>query len=786
MSSFVHLHVHSDYTIRGSIAPIRNLIRRAHDLRMPAMVLTDTGNLYGAFDFLAAAKRWGMKPILGCEVNVHMGMSAPSKVLVLARNANGYKNLTRLVSAQNESRDIFERGVDVRTFLDLAGGCIGIACSTHGALADAVASDSASALRRAVSSIAGQFKSGDFYIEVYPAAKRTHLDFDATNAILLELGSSLGLPLVAGNDVRYIDETDAPAFELLSRRERARGGVEESAMGDPGGRFVRSAGQMAAALPGFEAALEATLEIFDKCALEFDTGLKVPVVELPGRSTPHEHLRSCCLAGVMRRCGAEPAPEVLERMDAELAHIRERNLAAVFLLHANIAQSLDSLEILRGSGAGLAPCWLVNYLLGVTDIDPLKHGLLFERAFTGDPPGLPFWALEISDCFVDAASEMLNEAGYNDLARTLEFPRLDRGGALRRAQLVLRASEEMLEAAWAVDEGPNGMVAAGPELRELLDVASRYEGLVDRAALIGDTWDPAWAAVIPPGASSLLATGRREGVGAVVQCSSSGARAAGFAIIGFQGSTSLSVLESAVSNVLCRHGLDLDPESIPVDDSFTIAMLRAGRTAGVPDMEHLHDVFREAAPQTFADITALTAVGTMWRSGSTGLEALVARMRKRETHSSLHPAVAAALDETYGEVLYHEQIMSIARDVSRFSPAQTYELHRALARMDADRTARLRVLWREGGSTRGFSPQDLEDLWATLVASGSRATTKAFAVATAYRSMRIAYIKAHWWQEYLDAVREVEGRERAVEIEGLDRWQRTLMGVEDGQADLVG
>ena len=767
---FVHLHVHSDYSILDGACKIPRLLDRVEELGQSAVALTDHGVMSGAVELYREARRRGITPIVGLEAYVvpdhreRPGRERRNHLTLLAESTEGYYNLIRLCSAGYLDGYHRRPRIDHELMSRHADGIIVLSGCLSGTICSRLADDDLTGARQELDTLCQVFGEDDVYLELQDSGIASQ---KRINQHLATLAKETGRTLVATGDVHYVCHGDAESHDallaiqtrdVLSNPDRFKFDTQEF--------FLKSADEMLQALPDFPDSLPATVEVAERCrGLDLPLGdIKLPVFPVPTGESDDVYLERLCREGLDRRYGAGAWPaEAEERLRFEVDTITEMGFSSYFLIVWDYIRWSRDNGVAVGPGRGSAAGSLVAFSLRITDLDPLEHGLLFERFLNPGRKSMPDIDTDFSvggrDRVVAYVTEkygttavarigtfgkLLARAVVRDSGRVLGFPygQVDRIAKLVPERLGIRLEEAVapgseLAAAMEADEGA----------RRIIEVARPLEGLVRNEGV------HAAGVVIAPGAVTDYLPVRVDDQGAVVtQVPDHDVEALGLLKMDFLGLRNLDIIQDAVRLIRATTGNDLDIEAIPMDDGPTYRMLARGDALGVFQFESsgMRDALREVRPTEFADLVALVA---LYRPGPMAFISTYAR-NKRDPASVrfADPRLEPITGPTYSVAVYQEQLMQISRVLAGFSPARADDLRKAVGKKDKVLMASLRDEFVQGCRESGTVPEVANDLWGLCEAAGDYSFNKSHAACYALVAYRTAYLKANMPAEYMAAV----------------------------------
>jgi DNA polymerase III subunit alpha len=759
---FVHLHVHSEYSILDGACRIPALAQRAAEFEMPAVGLTDHGSMAGAIELYRETQKQGVKPLLGCEVYIADDRRAQTKgnahLTLLAADNTGYSNLIKLTSTAYLEGYYYKPRVDWELLQSHSQGLIALSGCLSGrvckALEEQRPADAAADLDRLVQI----FGKDNTYVEMQNA----HLEpQQRINPLLAKLAEGTGLGLVATGDVHYLNHEDARAHEALlciqsgdSLKNPQRWRFESEHF------YFKSPQEMAQDFPGYDHALRRTLEIAERCDVTIDLGrLLLPKYPTPDDRDAFEYLVELTEKGLQKRY-ERMTPELQERLKFELKTIRELGFTDYFLIVWDFIAFAKRNGISVGPGRGSSAGSLVAYCLEITDIDPIKYDLLFERFLNPGRKSMPDMDIDFA---VDGRDRVINyvaeKYGRDRVAQIITFSTMAARAAVRDAGRVLEIPYGVVDKiAKAIPEGPGqtldaclkpgqelkAQYDADPVAREIVDLAKPLEGLV-RADSIH-----AAGVVIADRALTEYVPLQQKGADqeVVTQFHGGDVEALGLLKMDFLGLRNLDVLERAKALV----GNGIDWSKLALDDKKVYAMLAKGDASGVFQFESsgMREALRQVKPTEFEDLIALVA---LYRPGPMQYIPVYARRKNgQEPVTYIDPRLKAITGVTHGTCIYQEQYLEIAKQIAGFSPAEADDLRKAIGKKIHTLMASLKEKFLEGCAKTGTTPQVANQLWKDMEASQDYSFNKSHAACYALIAYRTAYMKAHHPQEYMAAL----------------------------------
>jgi DNA polymerase-3 subunit alpha len=773
-AGFVHLHNHSDYSLLDGACRLDRLVERAKGLGMPAIALTDHGNLFGAVEFYEKAKAAQVRPILGCEVYVAHGSrlektrSADGKgaydhLVLLARNRDGYRNLMRLSSAGYLEGFHYKPRIDKELLASHAEGLLCLSACLRGELPQRILEGNLEGARKAAAWYRDLFGADFYYFEIQDHGIP---DERTVAQRLLELGSEMGIPVVATNDCHYLAREDAEAHEVLLCIQTGK------TMQDPD-RFrfatdqvyVKSAEEMEALFQGASHAIRNTLEVAEKCELTLDTErVQLPAFPLPPEFEDAErYLRSLAREGLGRRYPSIDA-DMERRLTYELDTICQVGYARYFLIVRDFIEFARQNGVGVGPGRGSAAGSLVSYVLGITDIDPLKFDLLFERFLNPERVSMP-------DIDIDFDYEnrgrvieyVLEKYGRESVTQIITFGTMAARAVVRDVGRALGMSYADQDRVAKLVPGELGMTLTRaletvPELRalstqdethaKLIRCSLALEGLARHAST------HAAGVLIAPGKLTDYVPVYRSSKGDVTtQFDMNSLEKIGLLKMDFLGLRTLTVLEDTSRLTAPAHGGPIDLKGIPLDDPATFALLSKAQTIGVFQLESsgMRELLRKVLPDSFEDIIAINALFRPGPIQSGMLDDFAKRKHGKQKLTYMHPALEPILKKTLGVIAYQDQVMQIANRLAGFTLAQGDLLRRAMGKKKPEEMARMKETFVEGCAKNQVPKRKAEEIFDLVEKFAGYGFPRAHSAAYALLSYQCAYLKAHYPAAYLAA-----------------------------------
>lgn len=773
MPEFVHLHVHSEYSLLDGLARVDELVSRAKALGMRALALTDHGAMYGILPFYEAAQAQGIKPILGCEIYIALGSmkerraraeAKPHHLILLAENETGYKNLITLVTKAHLEGFYYKPRVDKELLARYAEGLLALSACGSGEISRLISRGDLKGAREAALWYKEAFGERSFYLELQD---HDLPEMEAINKGLVALGKELSIPLVATNDVHYVNPEDAKAHELLLCIQTNTTINDPNRMRMEGSGFhLRSPEEMAALFAEVPEALVNTIEIAQRCEVTFQFGrLRLPAYQVPQGFTADAYLTHLAEEGVGRRY-SEITPQIQERLKHELTLIEKMGFATYFLIVSDIVQFAKERGILVGPGRGSAAGSIVSYALGITDLDPLSHGLIFERFLNPGRLSMPDIDMDFpEDRRGEVIDYVVHKYGTDHVAQIITFGTMAARAAIRDAGRALDLPPgDVDRVAKLIPFGTTiaEAIKISPELRELYESRSYIKELLEAAQSLEGvarhaSTHAAGVVITDEPLTEYVPLQRAiRGEGVITQYAMNDLLQIGLLKMDFLGLSTLTVIRRAMELVKETRGIELTPEGLDLYDPAIYALLSTGDVAGVFQVESagMRRVLKELRPTSFGDVMATIALyrpGPMKYIGD-----FIERKHGLTPITYLLPHLEPILKETYGIIVYQDQVIQIAMEIGGFTPSEADLLREAIGKKKAQKLKRQRRKFIEGAVAQGIGRDKANKIFDMLEYFGRYGFNKAHAAAYAVITCQTAYLKAKYSVEYMTALLSVE------------------------------
>ena len=771
--NFVHLHNHSEFSLLDGASRIQKMVRKAAALGMPGVALTDHGVMYGAIHFYKECREAGIKPILGCELYVaprsrHQREGRadrdPNHLTVIAKDLEGYRNLMKLCTIGQLEGLYYKPRVDREVLAEHSKGLIALSGCLAGEVASKVTAGDVEGARATVATFRDIFTPDRYFLEVQ---RHGIAEQEPVNQALAGFSREFGLRLAATNDLHYVEHVDAEAHDVLLC-------LQTGALFDDPKRwrfesqdfYLKTASEMAGLFPEFPDALQATVDITDSCNVTIDLGKTLlPPFEVPAGMTPDSYLRQRALEGLTWRYG-EPNKAQLERAEIELGVIAQTGYASYFLIVWDFMRFARQSGVITGPGRGSAVGSLVAFCLGITNLDPLQHGLIFERFLNADRVSMPDIDIDFSvegrEKVIRYVTEkygsdhvaqiitfttMASKAAIRDVGRVLDV-RLSETDRLSKLVPVYQGRSKSLDDALKEVSELREAYEADPQIKKLIDVAKTLEGVsrnvsTHAAGIVIGAEPLVLHAPLQygPGRESIITQYDMKAIGEI-----------GLLKMDFLGLQNLDIISTCVRLLKETQGLELDMEKLALDDRKAYELIADADTHGVFQLDGagMRRMLLDMKPQSFEDVTAAVA---LYRPGPmVNIPAYVARKQGREEIDYMHERLVPILRESYGVMIYQEQVMEAARAIAGFSMSEADILRAAMGKKDKAKMAKQREKFLDGAEKQGISAETATNLFDGIARFAEYGFNKAHSAAYAVIAYQTAYLKANHPLEYLTAL----------------------------------
>ncbi|HEY1306374.1 MAG TPA: DNA polymerase III subunit alpha [Vicinamibacterales bacterium] len=789
MADFVHLHLHTEFSLLDGACRIDELLDEAVKLKMPALAVTEHGNMFSSVVFHDHARERGLKPILGCEVYVAQGSrfdkSGPqtetNHLVLLAETDEGYKNLIKLVSAGYTEGFYYRPRIDKDLLAQHAKGLIGLSSCLKGEVASALKVEQARPALEAAARLRDILGPTNFFLEMqYQGIEEQK----TVNRGLLPLARELNLPLVATNDVHYLRQGDHQPHDILLCIGSGKTVQDEKRLRYTGDQFfLKTAEQMAGVFTGHEDALKNTLLVAERCNVTIPSGTNhLPVFGVPDGLTLDEYFERVAREGFAQRlprlqklqaAGSlrHTVDEYTARLDYEIAMIRKMGYTGYFLIVWDFIRYGREQGIPVGPGRGSAAGSLVAWCLRITDVDPIHYDLLFERFLNPERVSMP--DIDVDFCErrrgevieyvtrkygrenvaqIITFGTMKAKAVVRDVGRALDMPYADVNNI---AKQIPPALDMTLDKALAENPVLKDMVARDPKVKEVIEIGKRLEGMSRHASV------HAAGVVIAPGPITDYAPlykGQRDEI--VTQWNMKEVERVGLLKMDFLGLSTLTLIDDALKEIKRTEGIDLDIDNVPLDDAKTYRVFQEGAAYGIFQFESsgMRELLRKARPDRLDDLIALNALYRPGPLKSGMVDDYIARKQGTKEVKYDLQQLAPILGDTYGVIAYQEQVMLIAQALAGFSLAQADMLRKAMGKKDPKVMSKMRADFMAGALAKGINEKRATKIFDLMEYFAGYGFNKSHSTAYAFLAYQTAYLKANYPWHFAAALLTIEAQ----------------------------
>lgn len=773
--SFTHLHVHTEYSLLDGSSKIKELARRVKELGMDSIAITDHGVMYGVIDFYKACKAEGIKPIIGCEVYVTGGSRHEKEngyyhLVLLAENDTGYHNLMKIVTRGFTEGFYYKPRVDYEVLEAYSEGIIALSACLAGEVATNLRHSDYEKAKEAALHLQSVFGEGNFFLELQDHGLREQT---IVNTGIIKLSKETGIPMVATNDCHYILKEDADAHDILLCIQTGKKVADEDRMRYEGGQYyVKSEEEMRKLFPYASQAIDNTHEIANRCQVEIEFGVqKVPKFDVPEGYDAFSYLKMLCETGLVRRYGENPGKELKERLDYELTTIQNMGYVDYFLIVWDFIRYARDHGIAVGPGRGSAAGSIVSYCLAITNIDPIKYQLLFERFLNPERVSMP--DIDVDFCFErrqEVIDYVVEKYGKDQVVQIVTFGTM-------AARLVIRDVGRVLDIPYAKVDAiakmiPNelnitiekGLKASkdlrtayetDEEVKYLIDMSMRLEGLPRHSSM--------HAAGVVIGQKALdeyvpLSKGADDAI--TTQFTMTTIEELGLLKMDFLGLRTLTVIQDAVKLIEKNTGKKIDVDHLNMEDAGVYEMIGQGKTEGVFQLESagMKSFMKELKPHNLEDIIAGIS---LYRPGPMDF---IPKYIEGKNHPESISYDCAELEEilapTYGCIVYQEQVMQIVMKLAGYTLGRSDLVRRAMSKKKGDVMARERKNFVYGNEAegvpgciaRGIPEQTANHIFDEMIDFAKYAFNKSHAAAYAVVAYQTAYLKYYYPVEFMAAL----------------------------------
>ena len=770
--AFAHLHVHTEYSLLDGASRVKELIRRTKELGMDSVAITDHGVMYGAVRFYKEAKAQGVHPVIGCEVYLAPGMRQERAevdgtryyhLILLAENETGYRNLVELISLANIEGYYYKPRIDKELLRQYHEGIIALSACVAGEIPQAILRGNNEWAEALVAEYVEIFGQDNFFLEIQdhglPEEK-------TVNRALRELAKKYDIGLVATNDVHYVHADDSEFHDILLCVQTGRTINDPDRMRFSGpDYYLKSEEEMAALFADYPEALENTAKIAARCQVDFTFGeLQLPFYPLPEHfESDDAYLRALCEERLSSRY-ADVTDEIRTRLDYELDVIHGMGYASYFLIVWDFIVYARGHGVEVGPGRGSAAGSIVAYLLGITNIDPLRYALLFERFLNPERVSMPDIDIDFDDINRGRVISYVKERyGEDHVAQIATFGTMGAKGAIRDVGRVLEMSFSevsaitklvpaelniTLERALKESSDFRRLYDEDESVRRVIDLARRIEGLPRNISI-----HAAGVVIAKEPLASQVPVWVSEGT-LVTEFDKDDVEALGLLKMDFLGLRTLTIIADTVRHVCASHGIELDVDAIPLVDEKTSQMLCNGDTGAVFQMESagMTNLVKDLQPKGFVDLIPTVALYRPGPLGSGMVTDFIDGLHGKKEVVYMHPLLEPILKETFGVVLYQEQVMQIVQVLAGFSLGQADLLRRAMGKKKHDLLMAQKEIFLQGCAKNGIEASLANHIFDLLTHFADYGFNKSHSAAYGLLAWQTAYLKAHYPVEFMAGV----------------------------------
>lgn len=768
-ANFVHLHVHTEYSLLDGACRISELVAQAKKHKMPALAITDHGVMYGAIQFYKEAIRQGVKPIIGCEMYVaHQSRldrstqrkETPHHLILLVKNNEGYKNLIKLVTSSYLEGFYYKPRIDKEILREHSSGLIALSACLKGEISQCILQKNIKKAKEVALDFLDIFGEDNFYLELQ---KNGIPEQEIVNENLIEISRELSIPLVATNDIHYINKEDARAHEILLCIQTATNLSDPKRLKFSTDAFYfNSPEEMNENFSKVPQALENTIRIAEKCNLEIDfRHAQLPEFKVPPEHNINTYLKELCYKGLNERY-SEITKKLEERLEYELSVIKKMEFEPYFLIVWDFVRYTKEKGIMVGPGRGSAAGSLVAYCLNITNIDPIAYGLLFERFLNPERISMPDFDIDFCYERREEVIEYVSKKYGNDkVAQIITFGTMAARAAIRDvgralgipyarvdtiAKMIPWEPNITIEKALKMESRIKELMKSDKDIKKLIETASSLEGLARHAS----THAAGIVLSRKPLTDYIPLQKTAEGE-TCTQYAMAELEELGLLKMDFLGLRTLTVISNALKIIKHTRGEEVDINKIPLDDKKVYKMLSKGNCAGIFQLESegMRDLVKRLKPENMEDITALLALYRPGPLGSGMIEDFIDGKKGKVKIKYPHPCLEPILKETYGVIVYQEQVMKIASELAGFTLGQADILRKAMGKKQKGVMEKQRELFIKGAQKNNVKKNTAAEISDLIAYFAGYGFNKSHSVSYAFISYQTAYLKTHYTIEYM-------------------------------------
>jgi len=768
-SNFVHLHTHTEYSLLDGACRIKELVAKAKKYKMPALAITDHGVMYGVIQFYKEAIRQGVKPIIGCEVYVAPNSrfdkstqrkETPYHLILLAKNNEGYKNLIKLVTLSYLEGFYYKPRIDKKILKEYSKGLIGLSACLKGEIPYYILQNNLNKVKEVAIDFVSIFGEDNFYLELQ---KNGIPEQEIVNENLIKIGQELSIPLVATNDIHYLEKKDASAHEILLCIQTATNLDDPKRLKFTTDKFYFcSPEEMNQNFSEIPQAIENTIRIAERCNLKINfKQAQLPEFSVPPNYNISSYLKELCYNGLKERY-TTITRELEERLEYELSVIEKMGFVPYFLIVWDFVRYAKEKNIMVGPGRGSAAGSLVAYCLKITNVDPMAYGLLFERFLNPERISMPDF--DIDFCYErreEVIEYVSKKYGEDKVAQIITFGTMAARAAIRDvgralgipysqvdtiAKMIPWEPNITIKKALNIESGLEDLIKKDKNIKKLIDIASSLEGLARHAST------HAAGIVLSQKPLTDYVPLQKTTEGEIcTQYAMAELEELGLLKMDFLGLRTLTVIGNALEIIKHTQGKEVDINQIPLDDQLVYKMLSQGNCTGIFQLESegMRDLVKRLKPESIEDIAALLALYRPGPLGSGMIEDFINRKKGIVKIKYPHPRLESILKETYGVIIYQEQVMKIASELAGFTLGQADILRKAMGKKQKAVMEKQREIFIKGAQKNGIGKSTATEIFDLIAYFAGYGFNKSHSVSYAFISYQTAYLKTHYPVEYM-------------------------------------
>ncbi|BDC34425.1 DNA-directed DNA polymerase [Candidatus Dependentiae bacterium Noda2021] len=777
---FTHLHLHTDFSLLDGAISLDRLVEFGKTNQMKSLAISDHGNIFGAVKFFQKCKKAGIKPVLGMEAYLTEDVSIKAvekkyyHLLLIVENEIGYRNLCKLISFSYQKGFYFKPRIDYAVLQEYSEGLIATSACLGGHIPSLLMNNNETEAEKRMDWFLKTFGPERFYLEVQPEDQKDQI---ILNKKIYEWSNKKGVPLVATGDCHYVSPQDHEAHEIMLaiQTHDKMSNPDRYTFGDCR-VHMRNQNEMLQLFNQHPDAVWNSGVIADRCTFDFQTGkLFFPQFELPKEHNQETYFAHICLKGFEEleadgRIPAEQREEYLKRLNTEVELITKMGFIGYFLVVSDFIQWAKRNKIPVGPGRGSAAGSLVAWALQITDVDPIKYNLLFERFLNPERVSMP--DIDIDFC-IEGRERVINyvreKYGHDKVGQIITFGTMMAKGAIKDVARALGFAFEDSNAITnlipeqlkitlkeSLEQEPRlkELIESNPKAQKLFDVALRLEGLTRHASkhaagivISPEPIDHVLPIYVPAKTTDI-----------VTQYAMTELESLGYLKMDLLGLKNLTLIDRVIRLIERKYGIAIDVNKLPLDDAKTFTLIGEGKTSGVFQLESdgLKDVLRKLKPEKFEDIIAVNALYRPGPLGSGMVDDFIERRHGRQRIHYLFPELEPVLQETYGVIVYQEQVMKIASAIAGYSLGESDILRRAMGKKKAEEMAKQQAIFIEKATARGFDAKKSTELFDLMAYFAGYGFNKSHSAAYALIAYQTAYLKSHYPAEFMACLISLE------------------------------